>query len=281
MDHGFSLISLNTFGVPFYLSWGRLARLAHILEQIAPTVLCLQEIQQNAYATLLAQRLKTYPHRAIFPHIYAPKGGLVTFSRLPLSGQQFNLYQDRGLRWMITFSDWALYKGVLVTHLLFPGLKVWILNTHLNANYSGDWRPQNPLAHTQHRQVQQLTRLVEKMPAEALIILCGDFNFPRASFLYEELVSQNGLLDPLRDNPNPTYNPFPLVPSSWKISLDYILLRIPDGKDFNIQAEILPVEDTSQNYAWQRFLTDHNALKVEVSWGQNLGESQDTHRTIS
>ncbi len=266
MKQGLSLLSLNTFGVPFFLSWGRLTRLANELEQLGTKVICLQEIQQNAYASHLVNHLPAYPHRAIFPYLYAPKGGLGTFSRLPLNGQRFELYQDRGLRWLITFSDWALYKGILVTHLQIQGLDVFILNTHMNANYSGDWRRQNPLARIQLRQVQQLTRLVERIPAEALIILCGDFNFPRTSFLYEDLVTQNDLLDPLRDDPRPTYRPFPLVPSKWKTSLDYMLIRSPQGKDLDIQADIIALEDSTKKSAFQRFLTDHYALTLMVNW---------------
>lgn len=266
MKHEFSLLSLNTFGVPFFLGWGRLVRLARELEQLGPTVICLQEIQQNFYTALLKRHLSTYPHGALFPHIYAPKGGLGTFSRLPLTLQRFEPYLDRKLRHLISFADWALYKGVVVVELQIDGLKILVLNTHLNANYFGDWRHHNPLALIQLRQVQQLSHMLREMPADALIILCGDFNFPRTSFLYEELVTQNGLSDPLHNDPRPTYRPFPLVPSRWKISLDYILLRVPQGRACNIQADILPVEDSTKKNALQRFLTDHCALTLNISW---------------
>ena len=261
-----SLLSLNTFGVPFYLSLGRLKRLASELERLGTTILCLQEIQQNAYASLLTRCLTSYPYRAIIPHWLAPKGGLGTYSRLPLMQQEFELYQDRGLRWLITFADWALSKGMLVTQLQIQELDVLVVNTHLNANYSGDWRRKNPLAVIQHKQVKQLSNLIGRMPANALIVSCGDFNFPRSSFLYEELVSQNGFFDPLHTNPKPSYRPFPLVPSKWKTSLDYLLLRLPQGKDIHVQADIVEVEDTTRKHAFQRFLTDHCALKVNLEW---------------
>jgi endonuclease/exonuclease/phosphatase family metal-dependent hydrolase len=103
------------------------------------------------------------------------------------------------------------------------------------------------------------------MPGEALIILCGDLNFPRASPLYEELVMKNGLTDPLRDDPRPTYRPFPLVPSQWKTSLDYILYRLPHEKNFQTQADIILVEDASQKNIFRRFLSDHCALKLNIS----------------
>ena len=266
MIHKFSLLSLNTFGIPFFLSLGRLKRLAVELEQLSPLVICLQEIQQNAYVPLLVSHLPTYPYRAIFPYVYAPKGGLGTFSLVPFIQNRFEPYLDRALRFFITFADWALFKGVLTVYLQIDGVDVFVLNTHLNANYSGDWRLKNPLALVQRKQVQKISALLEEMPEEALIILCGDLNFPRTSFLYEELVMQNRLTDPLRDDPRPTYRPFPLVPSSWKTSLDYILYRLPQGKDFKVQADILPVEDSSQKSALRRFLTDHHALTLNVRW---------------
>ena len=233
---------------------------------MAPTIICLQEIQQNAYPPLLIQHLPTYPNRAIFPHIYAPKGGLGTFSQIPLIQQRFEPYPDRGLRFFITFADWALFKGVLITHLQTGGTDIFVLNTHLNANYSGDWHRKNPLALVQLSQIQKISALMEEMPAEALIILCGDFNFPRTSFLYKELVAQNRLIDPLFEDPRPTYRPFPLVPPSWKTSLDYILYRPPQGSDFNIQADILPMEDSKQKSTLKRFLTDHCALTLNIKW---------------
>jgi len=263
--HEFSLLSLNTFGIPFFLSWGRLIRLAKHLERLSPTVICLQEIQQNAYTPLLIRCLPTYPYRVIFPHIYAPKGGLGIFSLVPLTQQWFASYPDRGLRYFVTFADWALFKGVLVSRLQTKGVDVFVLNTHMNANYSGDWHPRNPLALVQHRQIHKISALLGKMPGEALIILCGDLNFPRASYLYEELVVKNGLTDPLRDDPRPTYRPFPMVPSRWKTSLDYILYRLPHEKSFQTQADIIPIEDSSQKNIFRRFLTDHCALKLDIS----------------
>ena len=266
MNHEFSLHSLNTFGVPFFLSWNRLKRLARELERLGPTVICLQEIQQNAYISPLIRNLPSYRYRAIFPHVYAPKGGLGIFSRVPLLQKRFDPYLDRGLRFFITFADWALFKGVLTVHVQIDGLDVYILNTHLNANYIGYWHQKNPLTLVQRRQVQVLSRLLNQIPVDALAIVCGDLNFPRTSFLYEELIAQNRLSDPLCDDPRPTYRPFPLVPSSWKTSLDYILYRLPLGKDFIVEADILPIEDSRQKSALRRFLTDHCALMFNIRW---------------
>ena len=266
LTNEFSLLSLNTFGLPFYLGWRRLARLARELDDSDAAILCLQEIQQNAYVPLLSGSLETYPYQAVYPHVYAPKGGLGIYSRLPIARHRFDVYEDRGLRWLVTFSDWALYKGALIAELKVQEVDIVVVNTHLNANYTGDWRRKNQLAIIQHRQVQQLSRLVEELPADAFVIVCGDFNFPRDTFLYEELIRQNSLSDPLSDDPRPTYRPFPFVPASWNTSLDYVLFRAPHGSKYQVQADIVVLEDTEKEFAFQRFLTDHCALTLQVRW---------------
>jgi endonuclease/exonuclease/phosphatase family metal-dependent hydrolase len=194
----FSLLSLNTFGIPFYLGWERLGRLTRELDQLSTTVICLQEVQQNAYSPLLQKRLTTYPHSVIERHRYAPKGGLAVFSRIPIVQQRFEVYQFRGTWLSISFADWALYKGFLAVHFDVGGIPVIVMNTHLNANYSGVWHPANPMSQIQLRQVQQLTQAIHLLPEDAVVIICGDLNFPRTSFLYEELVGQNNLLDLIR-----------------------------------------------------------------------------------
>ncbi len=262
----FTLLSLNTFGIPFYLGWGRLLRLARELDQQPAHMLCLQELQQNFYASLLERMLRAHPHAIVHRNRLAPKGGLGAFSRIPPLHHDFEVYQDRGTWRSIGFADWALYKGVLFVHLRIDDHLVIVLNTHMHANYTGDWRRKNRLARLQHRQVLQLSRLIAEQPADALVILCGDLNFPRASFLYEELLSRTGLADPLAKDQRATYRPFPLVPSTWKVSLDYVLVRYPEWKKLTARANILPMEDTTKKLAFQRFLTDHCALTLQVGW---------------
>jgi endonuclease/exonuclease/phosphatase family metal-dependent hydrolase len=262
----FSLLSLNTFGIPFYLGWERMTRLARELDALPATAVCLQEVQQNAYGPLLERRLTTYPHHIYERHHYAPKGGLAVFSRIPIDQHNFEVYQSRGTLLSISFADWALYKGILTVIYTVDGLPIIVLNTHMNANYSGIWHRSNPLSQIQLYQVQQLTRVIQSLPEEALVIICGDLNFPRASFLYEELVGQNNLVDPMVDDERPTYRPFPLVPAKWKVPLDFALVRQPVHKTFHIHADIIEVEDALKSHPVQRFLTDHNALLLQIKW---------------
>jgi endonuclease/exonuclease/phosphatase family metal-dependent hydrolase len=264
----FSLLSVNTFGIPFYLGWGRLKRLARELDSSNVSVICLQEVQQNAYTPMIRRNLTTYPNSIYVKHLYAPKGGLAIFSRLPVIRHRFEVYQVMGTWHSISFADWATHKGILSVNLEVQGMPVFVLNTHMNANYGGVWKRLNPLAQIEHRQVQQLHQAIQSLPVEALVIVCGDFNFPRDSFLYEELLAQNNLIDPLGEDQRPTYRPFPLVPSKWKTTLDYVLVRQPSWKKIQVKADQVVIEDATKHLPMQRFLTDHNALTVHIRWDQ-------------
>jgi endonuclease/exonuclease/phosphatase family metal-dependent hydrolase len=262
----FSLISLNTFGVPFYLSSRRIKRLTAELERLAPTIVCLQEIQQNIYVPLLQQGLTAYPHSIFFRNRFAPKGGLFTasVSDCPLRQSTFFPFPNQGRLLSIGFSDWALNKGVLLVELEVDGHCFVVMNTHLQANYMADWRRSNLQTQIQLDQVNYLVELVHEQPKDAWVIVCGDFNFPRQSPAYPQMISQSGLIDALASDPRPTYQPFPLVPGKWMTSLDYIFYRRPAGEDLEVRADILPVVYSSAQRPVQRFLTDHQALSLNI-----------------
>jgi hypothetical protein len=261
----FTLLTLNTFGLPLFLAWPRLEHLAHKLASYDTTVLCLQEIQQNAYIPLLRRSLPQHTHLAFEPNLFAPKGGLVTLSQAPLASSQFIAYQNRGRRWSVGFSDWALHKGILCSEIEIETQRIIVLNTHLQANYGGGWHPKNAFARIQRDQEQELAAMIRAQPADALVIACGDFNFPRNVPLYEEFVQQSGANDPLAADPRPTYRPLPLMSSKWAIPLDYVFMRGLRGTA-HARADILPLENSSARWPHQRFLTDHNAIILKVTW---------------
>jgi endonuclease/exonuclease/phosphatase family metal-dependent hydrolase len=262
----FSLLSLNTFGVPFYLSYWRMGPLAAELDRLAPSVICLQEIQQNTYLPLLEKGLAAYPNLAVFKNRFAPKGGLVTASSAacPVVQSAFYPFPHRGKRLSIGFADWALNKGVLLTELEIERRRVIVMNTHLQANYLSDWRPSNTQTQIQLQQVRFLAELARSQPGDAWVFVCGDFNFPPHASAYEGMVAQSGLTDAFDADWRPTYQPFPLVPSRWLITLDYFFYRPPDGEGAAVTGAVLPVINSSARWSFQRFLTDHHALLVNI-----------------
>ena len=259
----FSLLSLNTFGIPFFLSLGRIKRMAKELNRAGPTIVCLQEIQQNFYVPLLEKHLSDYAHLASFRHRYAPKGGLFTASIFG-GTSEFHPFPNRGKPVSIGFADWALCKGVLVTTLYIQDRPVVIMNTHLQANYLGKWELSNEQTRIELDQVKFLADLARSQPADAWVFACGDFNFPRGTPPYELMVSDSGLVDAHADDPRPTYRPFPLIPAKWELSLDYFFYRRPEGDNTPVTADIVPIENSSAGWYFQRFLTDHHALVLNI-----------------
>jgi endonuclease/exonuclease/phosphatase family metal-dependent hydrolase len=262
----FSLLSLNTFGLPFFLGWGRLRRLARLLDNSSTSVICLQEVQQNSYVNLLDRGLKSYQNFVHQTARFNPMGGLVLFSRDPIISHEFEIYRDRGTWNSISYADYLLQKGMLSVRFSVDELPIIVINTHMNANYNGVWNQAYRLSKIILSQVRQLNEYIAKLPKEALIFICGDLNFPKTSFLYEELVVPHNLFDPLADDERPTYRPLPLVPAKWKTSLDYAVIRKPAGKEFRAQADIWAIEDTTKITGISRFLTDHNAITLHVEW---------------
>jgi endonuclease/exonuclease/phosphatase family metal-dependent hydrolase len=262
----FSLLSLNTFGVPFYLSLGRIKRLALELNRIAPSLICLQEIQQNAYLPLLQHNLTAFSHLAYFRNRFAPKGGLFTasVSAHPIVKSYFYPFPNQGHLLSIGFSDWALNKGILMTNLEVDKRCFVVMNTHLQANYLGDWRQSNSQAQIQLEQVKYLGELIRAQPNDAWVIVCGDFNFPRHSPAYQQMISQSGLVDAHADDPKPTYQPFPLISTKWRTSLDFIFYQKPIADESVVTADIIPVVNSTAHQAYQRFLTDHHALVLTI-----------------
>jgi endonuclease/exonuclease/phosphatase family metal-dependent hydrolase len=262
----FSLLTLNSFGLPFFLGINRIKILARELSDLGPSVICLQEVQQNVYLPILRDRLRGYPHQAYRQYSPAPMGGLVTASRSPFMRSEFLPYPNRGRLLSIGFADWGLRKGVLITELDIEGLRVIVLNTHVHANYQGKWQKANKLAQIQSDQVKYLTEQAKAQPEEALVVICGDFNFPRDTFLYEELTQISGFIDPLRDDPRPTYRPVSFLASKWSVTLDFIIYRKPAKIDMELVADILPIENSKARSASSKFLSDHCALILKTNW---------------
>ena len=214
----------------------------------------------------LKKRRSITPNQCYQPNLLAPMGGLVTASRLPYIHHEFLPFPNRGKWYSIGVADWALRKGVLLASLDVEGMKVIMLNTHLHANYTGKWTKEGMLAGIQSDQVKYLAELARAQPKDALVVICGDFNFPRDTFLYEELSDISGFIDPLKDDPRPTYSPVSFLASKWSVALDFIFYRKPDKIDMAVAADILPIENSKAINNRSKFLSDHCAVNLTTHW---------------
>jgi len=268
----FSLITLNCFGVPTPATHARLSTLAADLNQRAVDAICFQEVQANIYRRLLIGACTTYPGHAYEPFVHAPKGGLLTLAHTPIESSAFDLYRERGLWYTPALADWILHKGVLITRIKHDGLTVVLLNTHLTANYTGDWKRGNLYARHEWEQLRQLAQIVHAQPPDALIIVAGDFNVPRGSWLADEFIALAGLIDPLAGSTQPTYRPTPPMPARYAAAIDFTLIRLPAQlataqADLQAEATLIYREKHTLSNGKSAYLSDHCGIKLALTWG--------------
>jgi endonuclease/exonuclease/phosphatase (EEP) superfamily protein YafD len=265
MNGSFSLLTLNCFGGYLPNTGRRLLALAQELEHRDDQVVCLQEIQMNRYLKLLQRACSSYPYQIYEPYLQCPKGGLLTLARTPIKSREFIPYTERGLWYTPMIMDRLLYKGMLITTLEWANIPVIVINTHVLANYVGDWERRGTYARIEEQQLMQLAETVRSRPAEALILVAGDFNIPRGSRLYEDLLAYSELEDPLAGDTRATHRPPPGIPSRYALPLDYVLVRRPADRSLKIECDLCFSSRQWQNGQRQDYLSDHNGVGIRIT----------------
>jgi endonuclease/exonuclease/phosphatase family metal-dependent hydrolase len=265
MTNTFSLLTLNCFGLWLPNTGRRLLALARELEQRSDQIVCLQEIQLHRYQKLLVNACGSYAHALYEPYFHCPKGGLLTLLRIPITDKTFEPYTERGFWYTPMLLDKLFYKGMLITKLSWAKVPVVLINTHLLANFVGDWERNGMYARVEQKQLQQLAETVRAQPADSLIIVMGDFNIPRGSEIYHEFIATSGLTDPLAGDTRPTFRLPPGAPSRFSLPIDYALVRMPDKYSFRIDCELCFTNEHRINNRHRGYLSDHNGIEIRIT----------------
>lgn len=264
--HTFSLLTFNCFGGSNWSVARRLPTVMRALEQLAPNIVCLQEVQSPLALRLFTAASQCFAAHAFLPGLRFPFGALCTLSHGPIGEHHFIRYRASG-RWLgPTVMDRLTRKGVLVTHLQRTPLPITVLNTHLIANYGANWQPASGAALVQQQQLHQLAEIVRKQPDDTLVLVAGDFNIPRGSWLYDEFIERSGLTDPLAGDERPTYRPFPGVPSRYALPIDFVFLRAPAGVNVATEATLRFGEQVPYVDGGKGYLSDHLGVQVTLQW---------------
>src|SRR5689334_22629223 len=137
--------------------------------------------------------MRSFRRVSYWPGPFGPAGGLVTFSRRPVSGTAFRRFgrppRAPGVPLGARFQ--ARLKGALVTRLARLGLCV--INTHPVANHDGDWSKANRYYPLHRAQLAVLAQVVNE--AGPCAVVCGDFNIDGESSLFGEFTAATGLAD--------------------------------------------------------------------------------------
>lgn len=269
------LLTFNLFGVPLMQSTrARILTLARELNTAPLDVLLFQEVQLARYVPLLRENLTRFPHVAFEPFLYAPKGGLVTFSRWPILKTDFALYEKRGHWHTPALADWMLHKGALITEVALEPVPVLVVNTHLVANYTADWSPQSRYVRHQHAELRQLERLFRGLDHRLLRVIAGDFNIPRGAWLYHEFMQATGAVDPLAESIDPTYRPIFPLPGRYSQALDHVFIHPPRGHALEASAKLV-FRDKRQLVTGQwAYLSDHIAIQADIRVSREGGRAE-------
>lgn len=261
----FTLVTFNSFGGINWTTWRRLSTLGMQLNQQSPTIACLQEVQSYpALRLLLRTTNDAFAYHAYTPAMNFPAGALLTLAQLPIKKVSFLRYSQQGALHNLTILDRFTQKGALVSELDWKSTPVVVINTHLIANYGANWSKQNWAAQMQQSQLTELATLITQQPADALVMVAGDFNLPRGSWLYEEFLEKTSMFDPLAGDTRPTYRPFPGVPTRYALPIDFIFLRQPASLHFTISADLIFTEQVQLITRAKGYLSDHIGVKVTV-----------------
>jgi endonuclease/exonuclease/phosphatase family metal-dependent hydrolase len=192
----------------------------------------------------------------------------VTLSRWPVEHIDFVPFQARG-PWLFTpaIADRLLRKGVLVAQIDVRGAPVIVVNTHLLANYRGDWTPGRRYVAAQRAQLRQLAEVVNGLDQRLPVVVAGDFNVPRGSWLYDEFLAATGLHDPLAGDARPTYRPAWPIPARYALPFDLLLVRPPVGGAAAATARLVFQQKIRLVDGRNDYLSDHFGVEavVEVS----------------
>lgn len=265
MADPFSLLTLNCFGLWLPNTGRRLLALAKALEQSPYQVVCLQEIQLHEYQRLLVKECPSYPYSFYEPYLHCPKGGLLTLSRLPFTSTSFERYTERGLWYTPMLLDRLFCKGMSITKLTWNDVLMVIINTHLLANFAGDWERHGMYARVEEKQLRQLAETVQAQPMGSVVLVVGDFNIPRGGGLYRDFLLHSGLTDLLAGDSRPTLRiPFGSI-SRLSLSIDYVFVRIPDRYSFKIDCDLCLSGKYTISNRQRGYLSDHHGIEVRIT----------------
>ena len=219
-----TIVTLNTRGAP--VTGSRLAAryqaIGETLDASDADVVAFQEVFTYWHLWLLARRMRSFRHVAYRRSVAGPAGGLVTLSRLPVSGCTYHGFgfppKAPGVSWLARARGWR--KGVLVTQLPVPG--VCVVNAHPVPNRDGDWSPANRFFPLHQAQLGVVARVAGAVTDPAVV--CGDFNVDRNSVLLRGFLSLTGLADAFGGQCPATFHAEYLDPPHHPHCIDFILM---------------------------------------------------------
>jgi len=267
-----TVVSLNTRGVPVFGSRlaERYAAIGAALESGDADVACLQEVFSWWHLRLLTRRMRSFGQVRFRVSPAGPAGGLVTFSRLPVSGTAYQGFgmPPRAAGVPLAARLKAAVKGALVTRLARPALSV--VNTHPVPNPDGDWSQRGRYYQLHKAQLDVLARVVRG--AGGPVVVCGDFNVDRDSCPFGSFLAGTGLADAFGGSCPATFRAEYLPSSATPRCIDFILT----AGDVKAEAATVMFAEKEPLASGPGYVSDHLGLRAIIRTGQHEdGQHED------
>jgi endonuclease/exonuclease/phosphatase family metal-dependent hydrolase len=218
-----SLLSFNTLGTPFFAPYitRRYRKIAQHIADGDFDIVCLQEIFTYYHFSLFQKTLKEFPYTIFQKNPFGPRGGLVIFSKIPLTDPKFRSFSYPKNAFVPLYTKLA-QQGILSAEI--KELSLRIATTHFSSDTVHELTPANKLYNLIHSQSLQAAEFVNSTKNSESLILAGDFNIAKQSLLYKEFVTSTKVVDTFGKDTTPTYLPD-------RVSYFY---RSPAGRPDNI-----------------------------------------------
>jgi endonuclease/exonuclease/phosphatase family metal-dependent hydrolase len=186
--------TLNVWGLPA-LSPQVTHRMKAIGDRLAALELDVIAFQE-AWTADVRRTLRAAGARAGLTHAWHKRqslggSGLVVLSRLPIESVRFEGFALNGMPERLDHGDYYAGKGFVAVRLATKAGPVTLIDTHLQAPYSGEVRRQ----YRAHRIGQIIQIAVAAQETDHPILALGDFNFPEDDPEYAIFTGLTGMRD--------------------------------------------------------------------------------------
>lgn len=241
----------------------RMNKIGELLEKEQADVILLQEVHTYLVLNLLKTKLTSYPYISYKRYLYGPRGGLVTFSKHPLENNDYINYQTRGSMLNKSIVAHVIQNGILVCKIKNTSTK--IINTYITPNMDYDFSKNNRYSRYIEAQLRQLAQVIKHDAAKETILIGGDFNTDKRSYLYTMFLKLSQATDLFTKDDVPTKHQA-YYPSHQLVErLDYIFYSGKKTPTILSTKHLFTKKIQLHNKKFS-YLSDHIALKATIKW---------------
>jgi endonuclease/exonuclease/phosphatase family metal-dependent hydrolase len=251
-----SLATFNLKGSPILEkdTYKRIKTLGISLNKKDIDIINLQEVFTYYHLCLLRRKMINFPYCVFEGFIFGPKGGLVTFSKIPIQKSSFVSYPNPKI-----VKRMFLGKGMLINKI--ENSAIYVLNTHLTANRDNDWSKTNRFYPTHISQIERLKKVIENINSFKFLIVSGDFNISKNSDLYKKVINKMQLEDVFEEYNFPTFHQEFMSKGEKSNRIDYILIKTKKRWSSTSKGHLFTKAQIARNIN-KGFLSDHIGLQA-------------------